>query len=161
MRDKSEDPKHLMGYVDAVVETIAGVTGCSDVRRGVEAGLDCEVRAALVSSWRRYVQVPDDQPEAWFVHGSPMGLLEAPLTRNIFPEYDAVHPEVPHSSLTSAESKSERRLSAQGDPGAIAEMTVMTRRSWIDQFKSKCAAKRAVKGRLVMSKLIVITKEKS
>ena len=122
MKGQTEDPKHLIGYVDVVVATIAKVAGCRDTRRGVDAGLDCEVRASLLASWRAYDEGPDNPVGTCFVDGSPMGLLSAPVARGIFLEYGDLHADVRHGALSSWESKKDRRNVAGGDPYAVADM---------------------------------------
>ena len=53
-----------------------------------------------------------------------------------------------------------KRTRADNDPEALKEMEGLVKRGWIKRYFSKIQAKRSVKGRIIMSDLIVLTKTK-
>ena len=60
-----------------------GACGCHGVRRGVDAGLDCEVRPYSMAAWRRRAKDPGALVEQWFADGSPLGITRMPERRGI------------------------------------------------------------------------------
>ena len=106
-----------------------------------------------------YVGDPDTEPERWFIEGGPLGILDFPKPRNIFPEYSNAEAATDPSMLLTTAAE-ESRSNAERDPDAIKEINSMVQRGWIKRFWSKVRAKAFVKGRLIYSKLIVITKDK-
>ena len=138
-----------------VAACVASVVGCKDLRRGVEQNLDCEVRPQLIASWREYTGDPDDQVESWFVDGSPLGIKQVPAPRGIFPEYADKDPAADFTTLAS-ELIDGKKTKAAKDRDAQDEVDKMVNRRWIRKFSSKSAAKRYLKGKVVLSELIVI-----
>ena len=114
----------------------------------------------LIKEWRRYVGEPDDQVELWLCDGSPLGIVARPVDRGIFPLYtDAGSAVVDPASLAS-ETLTGRAFKAAADPDAISEISTLVSKNWLKRFSSKAQAKRFVKGKLILSDLIVITKVK-
>ena len=142
-----------------VARSIGAVVGCSDFRRGLETGLDCEVRVSLIKAWRQASGDPDDQIEVWFGEGAPMGITQMPLPRGIFPLYTELEASRSPSSLLSEDLQGES-MPADDVDKAADDLKPMVKRGWIRRFTSKHAAKRYVRGRIVLSKLVVIAKEK-
>ena len=159
LSSKTGSSSDLAREVTEIVAAISAVTGCTDTRSGIECGLHCEVRPYFLASWRSFVQDPDTEPERWFIHGSPLGIKFTPLPKNIFPEYSNQEATENPETLPS-EVRDGIRSNAERDPDAMNEMNPMVRRGWIKRFRSKIQAKRYVGGRLILSKLIVLTKEK-
>ena len=159
--EKNEELPGLEEASCAVASCIGNVVGCASPARGRDQGMDCEVRQNLVAAWRAFASDPDDQVEAWYKDGAPMGITVAPLSRSIFPVYsDRQATTAPGELLTEDPDPAWKTLDAEADDMAVAEMTNMVNRGWIKRFASKHKAKAFVKGRLVVSKLVVISKEK-
>ena len=159
IKTKTEDTTSLREHVDKIINVIAKVTGCTDVRRGVEMGWPCEVRPLLLSSLRKFLKDPDDQVEAWFRHGAPLGIKEYPIDRNIFPRHEEETVQTKLQDLMTEEPGS-RRTMADDDPDALAELENLVKRGWAKKVASTRAAKNFVRGPVVVSRLIVITKER-
>ena len=58
------------------------------------------------------------------------------------------------------EEPGSRRTMADDDPDAVAELESLVKRGWVKKVASTRAAKQFVRGLVVISKLIVITKER-
>ena len=160
VRNKIEDCADLEATGLRIAECIAEVVSCDDLRRGGEQGLHCEVRPQFIGSWRKYAGDPDDQVESWFSDGSPLGIVATPEARNIFPEYANRDAAADPATLAS-ELMDGRRKSARGDPHAVSEIDKMLGKKWLLKFDSKMKAKKFARGKVVISELIVITKNKT
>ena len=88
---------------------------------------------------------PDDQVEGWFVRGSPMGILERPANRDIFPLYDDLEAANNPNTLPSEET-GYRSRAAENDKDAKKEIQNMVDRKWIEMHSSKWKAKRRMRG---------------
>ena len=64
-------------------------------------GHNCEVRPHFIGAWRKYVGDPDTEVEKWLVIGSPLGITERPVSRNIFPMCSDLEAAADPSSLIS------------------------------------------------------------
>ena len=85
-----------------------------------------------------------------------MGILARPISCNIFPEYDDQKATARPEDLITEEASYDAAV----DDEAIQELDAMVKKKWIKKFASKFQAKRHARGRIVLSKLLVIAKER-
>ena len=88
-----------------------------------------------------------------------IGIKAVPEPRGIFPEYADKDPVAGLTTLAS-EVHDGKKSKAERDPHAVSEIEHMISKRWIKKFSSKFAAKRFLRGKVVLSDLIVITKVK-
>ena len=101
IENKIEDTSVLSEVIDKVVQTVAEVVQCDDIRRGIDMNLHCEVRPQLLADVRRFLGGPDDQVERWNWDGAPLGIEAKPESRNIFPVYADQDPVADPLTLAS------------------------------------------------------------
>ena len=160
VRARDEQQPNMTEAIQAAVAVIAVMVGCTDTRVGTEAGYPCEIRVGLLEAWRKYSGDPDDQIEEWLKYGAPMGIDKRPEPRGIFPVYTDAQAATSTADLLTEQPDFDDHTLAEEDQDALAELESMVARTWIRKFKSRHQAKRFVRGRLVTSKLFVITKTK-
>ena len=87
-----------------------------------------------------------------------MGIASKPEPRGIFPVYDDASAADNPSLLASDLGADEYRSPEDETHQAEEELKEMVDRKWIFRFRCKHMAKRYVRGRIVLSKIVVINK---
>ena len=117
------------------------------------------MRPQFLADVRRFLGDPDDQVERWNWDGAPSGIEAKPESRNIFPVYADQDAAADPLTLAS-ESYEGSKGQAEGDADALSELEFLAQHKWLQRYSSKTQAKRVIKGRIIVSTLLVITKEK-
>ena len=88
-----------------------------------------------------------------------MGICALPEDRGIFPVYDDLTALSDPTSLPT-EEKADYRSEDKLDDEDVTEIDDLVGRKWIRKFSSIRQAKNFVKGRMILSKLIVLVRDK-
>ena len=90
-----------------------------------------------------------------------MGIALKPQPCGIFPEYKDARAALGPSMLESEATDLGYTVEQGRDDESMKELEAMVARRWIRKPRSKFLTKRFVRGRVVVSKLVVIRKEKT
>jgi len=144
----------------SATEVFMDVTGAENADAvDDKKGLSTALKPGLFRAWRRMASDPDTEVEKWLEKGGPCGILATPVNTGVFaPAPEAEAPSDPFEILMEELDLSRTKI--DHDQDAYEQLENYVAKGYVYKFASVAEAEMFVGGKLVLSDLVIIEKQK-